>query len=138
MAEQILPETQRLQEIALAFHREIEGEYGCPGVACPGVQRLAAIFQRLIGHGMREDIARAKGLKPFDAPDWQPIATAPKDGTSVLLSDGEQVSYGGWISAADQGAEPGEEHLIAAGWWSVDLSDNEPTFWMPLPQGPTP
>ena len=56
---------------------------------------------------------------------WQQIETAPKDGTSVLLFDGEQISYGGWTT------------LISAGWWSVDALENQPTFWMPLPPAPT-
>ena len=69
--------------------------------------------------------------------EWQPIETAPRDGTNIVLFDGQRVSVGGWVSAADQGAEPGEEYLISAGWWSLDLSDNQPTHWMPLPDPPT-
>lgn len=68
---------------------------------------------------------------------WYPIASAPKDGRHLLLFDGERVSVGGWVSAADQGAEPYEEHLIAAGWWSIDLRDNDPTHWRPLPDPPS-
>ena len=75
---------------------------------------------------------RLRGLEQ----QWQPIESAPKDGTNVLLFDGETVSYGGWVSAADQGAGPDEEYLVSAGWWSVDLSDNQPTHWMPLPKSP--
>ena len=49
------PETeqQRLLAIALQFHREIEGEYGCPGESCPGVQRLVAWLRSGIGIGRR-------------------------------------------------------------------------------------
>lgn len=68
--------------------------------------------------------------------EWQLIETAPKDGTSILLFGEDRVSYGGWMSAADQGAEPGEEYLISAGWWSVELNENAPTHWMPLPDPP--
>lgn len=68
---------------------------------------------------------------------WQPIATAPKDGTTILLYGEGAVTVGGWMSAADQGAEPDEEYLIAAGWWSLDLRDNAPTHWMPLPDPPS-
>lgn len=37
--------------IAIDFHKHVEGEYGCPGASCPGVQRLAAAFSRLEGIG---------------------------------------------------------------------------------------
>lgn len=57
---------------------------------------------------------------------WQPIETAPKDGTSILLAD----NYGGmqicWWDSYD---------------WRHDLDDvcstfDDPTHWMPLPPSP--
>ncbi len=68
--------------------------------------------------------------------EWQPIETAPRDGSSVLLFDGERVSYGGWIDVEAQGCEESEADLISEGWWSVDLRENAPTHWMPLPDPP--
>lgn len=53
----------------------------------------------------------------------------------ILYGEGS-VTCGGWVSAPDQGAEPEDHYLIAAGWWSVDLRDNKPTHWMPLPDPP--
>lgn len=119
----LIPDLERL--IALATLAAKTQHYNC----CPShvdfkdCPHPDCVFVRFAA-----DRGRASG--------WQPISEAPKDGTSVLLSDGKQVTYGGWISAADQGAEPGEEHLIAAGWWSVDLSDNNPTHFLPLPSPP--
>ena len=74
-----------------------------------------------------------------DAPaQWQPIETAPKDGTHILLSDGERVSVGAWASDMDYGADY-EGQLGVATWWAVDLGPNNdrPTLWMPLPAAPT-
>lgn len=34
-----------LLEQALAYHKTVEGEYGCPGETCPGVQRLVVFLQ---------------------------------------------------------------------------------------------
>lgn len=68
--------------------------------------------------------------------EWQPISTAPKDADALLLSDGVTVDVGGWISAADQGAEPEEELRISAGWWLLFTSIT-PTHWMPLPHPPS-
>lgn len=70
------------------------------------------------------------------ADPWQPMETAPKDGTTINMTDGQSVDVGGWVSAADQGAEPGEEHLIAAGWWFLN-KDMQPTHWTPLPAPPS-
>lgn len=64
---------------------------------------------------------------------WMPIETAPKD-SNVLLTDGVNVSEGGWVSDVDQGAE-WEGQLGMADWWSVSLAW-KPTHWQPLPAPP--
>ena len=51
---------RRLLEMAFAFHVGVEGEYGCPGQSCPGVQRLVAKFTALEGVG-RFDYIEAAG-----------------------------------------------------------------------------
>ena len=58
--------------------------------------------------------------------DWQPIETAPKDGTWVLLSDGQTIWYGqyGWD-------EEGDAVFFADGPGIRDC-----THWMPLPEPP--
>jgi hypothetical protein len=69
---------------------------------------------------------------------WQPISSAPKDGEDVLLTDGTVVTFGGWISDVDQGADY-EGQCGLAGWWSLRSDDGfEPTHWMPLPAPPQP
>lgn len=67
---------------------------------------------------------------------WQPIETAPKDADAILLSDGVTVDVGGWINAAAQGCDPGEEYLVSEGWWFLRTIDMQPTHWMPLPLQP--
>jgi len=63
--------------------------------------------------------------------NWQPIETAPKDGTFVLLSGHElPVWQGSWVGRV--GRYP------INGWTrfnSVDI-DWSPTHWMPLPEPP--
>jgi hypothetical protein len=60
---------------------------------------------------------------------WQPIETAPKDGTDILLSDGVEVTQGGWVAAVSM--------VGGAGWWSV-AGDLRPTHWMAFPAPPVP
>lgn len=55
-------------------------------------------------------------------PGWLPIESAPKDGTHVLLTDGEMISCGYWC---------GSQH--APRWMS---DSGEPTHWQPLPEPP--
>ena len=61
--------------------------------------------------------------------NWQPIETAPKDGTHILLSDGSDiVVVGEWY---DRSGTP---------CWTVSWDGNEfddASFWMPLPEPPT-
>jgi len=59
---------------------------------------------------------------------WQPIETAPRDGTSVLVFCDNQFKIGHWS-------------IIGKGWrYSFILQDRNalnPTHWMPLPAPPT-
>lgn len=64
---------------------------------------------------------------------WQPIDTAPKDGTPFLAKlrptgDGETV-----MIVARWSGEEGERWVFAWGEWSDDTYDVEPTHWTPLP-----
>lgn len=66
---------------------------------------------------------------------WQPIETAPKD-KDILISDGETVSQGGWLTEEEwDGADYGEQ-INYAGWWFVGGINFKPTHWMPLPEPP--
>lgn len=68
--------------------------------------------------------------------DWQPIETAPKDGTLILtfypeLHGQERYSLRYW-SRGDWGN-------IKEAWsdqWRQIKPSNDPTFWAPLPSPP--
>jgi hypothetical protein len=51
-----VPLRQQVEEAALAYHKATdgtgEGEYGCPGVTCPGVQRLANFWFPFIARAL--------------------------------------------------------------------------------------
>jgi Protein of unknown function (DUF551) len=84
--------------------------------------------------------------------DWQPIATAPKDGTAVLLAITPIDSYD------LLGYRPDRHVTRTIGWWDGDEWDSDlmeegtadtegfssaipihirPTHWMPLPAPPS-
>lgn len=76
---------------------------------------------------------------------WQPIETAPKDGTSVLLckeidADGNPIDWSEDLKTA-------QVFVQVAAWWEDcwvvycsliedPLLHFEPTHWMPLPDPP--
>lgn len=61
--------------------------------------------------------------------EWQPIETAPHDGSSILVCDKDETFY--WpriVEWADW----------KPGWWDGEhsYSINEFDFWQPLPERP--
>lgn len=75
-----------------------------------------------------------------DTNGWQPISTAPKDGTKILtyapVIPPHKNSFGGDPTAKiiinyRRKAEGGDRHE----WWNSRF-DQQPTHWMPLPSPP--
>ena len=95
--------------------------------------------------------------------DWQPIETAPRNGTQILVVRDGRISIAAWCSET---RGPGaSEHIQEPGWiaycdggevenegwdtghgFAYELKDVEwghggsykaPTHWMPLPDPPT-
>jgi hypothetical protein len=67
--------------------------------------------------------------------DWQPIETAPKDGTTVIVYDpayAQPVVPGAWDS--EEEAEGGQTWRASDAEWDR----LNPTHWMPLPAPPAP
>jgi hypothetical protein len=60
--------------------------------------------------------------------DWQPIETAPKDGTRVLLLLSNREIFSGWGTERE-----GFYRYHADG---SDIGWLNPTHWMPIPSAP--
>lgn len=84
------------------------------------------------------------------ASPWQPIDTAPKDGTKILIWDGKGQFAAWWDPTFEDDAAKNEacdwekSHYIGAWTDGCVLSfgyeetySYEPTHWMPLPPPPT-
>lgn len=74
---------------------------------------------------------------------WQPIETAPKDGTEVIV--GVDIASV-WITRGAFYVAPGERDTPdSVGWWSYKHSVTqeklegmyEPTHWLPMPETPS-
>ncbi len=68
---------------------------------------------------------------------WQPIETAPKDGTSVLLCDEYGMQVCVWSETSVHGFM---DWVYGAcdGEYNFRHAFDSPTHWMPLPDPPTP
>ncbi len=65
--------------------------------------------------------------------EWQPIATAPKDGTVILIYGDEAMTTAYWRHI--QMGRDGYWALWCAGSYAEDDEVNA-THWMPLPEPP--
>ena len=80
---------------------------------------------------LREENERLKADAGLS--EWQPIETAPKDGTDILVMTGETMHVVRWINIHGD-----------FDYWAVDdnkhgpftLRGKAPTHWMPLPEPP--
>lgn len=100
-----------------------------------------------------DDVRHAKEfVEAVNAQEWQPINSAPKDGTEIL---GWQKNFGvlliRWITANDTFSEAeledrdySSEDAAISGWFCADFvagmrldGDAAPTLWQPLPAPPT-
>jgi len=104
----------------------------------PEAQALADEIKRLardVGHEARwNDLTSAIDrlaamAQPAVPQGWQPIETAPKDGTPILA----------WICWFD-GPCVHTGHFSSGEFWPDfrDAASKTPTHWMPLPAAPTP
>jgi len=85
-----------------------------------------------IADDLRASLAAAE--KERDAARWQPIETAPKDGTLVDLWAGERIADCAWNVPSNCWAERSVSSFSGRPYWAVV---NNPTHWMPLPAAPT-
>lgn len=66
--------------------------------------------------------------------EWQPIETAPKDGTHILLYSDQDVLEGYWCDGRKRFIETGY-CFVGCGCCADSLTP--PTHWMPLPPPPS-
>lgn len=80
------------------------------------------------------------------AQEWQPIETAPMNGTKILIWDGKQIYAAWWHDQFEGLAWDGEsKELPYRGAWTdcavasfnyEEFMEYTPTHWMPLPAPP--
>lgn len=67
--------------------------------------------------------------------EWQPIDTAPKDGTEILIWYKDWLGEKGLIVSAHWHAPEGREFDHT---WEHSLGFGDADMWMPLPGPPSP
>lgn len=71
--------------------------------------------------------------------DWQPIETAPRDGTEIDLWTRDEDGFPGRIPDGAWRTRDGLTGWYARserGWMRIEEFAYEPTHWMPLPAPP--
>lgn len=99
-------------------------------------------FDEIIRRRFIEIIHAQRESAVAEAMQWRPIATAPKDGTEILLNSAENAYYDGGVAICGYYDGP----VIAkytgrgcTGWVTqdkLDLAFESTTHWMPLPPAP--
>jgi hypothetical protein len=93
-------------------------------------ERLRQLADRMGLDGYAEELREIAGEMEAQPPAqvWQPIDTAPKDGTSFL---------GYWLGG-DHDCSMHAVKFFRGGWWQTneDYKCREPAYWMPLPPPP--
>lgn len=70
----------------------------------------------------------------YTSDGWQPIETAPRDGSKIILWWGGYSRYGSYLDNS-------HTSVPWAGWTVPSLEvrpTGAPTLWMPMPKGPKP
>jgi hypothetical protein len=65
-------------------------------------------------------------LEALHAAEWQPISTAPKDGTRIML----------WLDGPIRAPKAVFGRLDKGGWVTEGSGLAKPTHWMPVPEPP--
>lgn len=132
-----------VQAAPVAYHDKDQPE----GIAwCPGypekLEDISPLYTQAPVQAVQEAVEKLKardktlrelrGKYPVQAvPDWQPIETAPKDGTEILAADSEVE--GGFMQVVAYDA------LYSAPWRTQEdygYRERAFTHWMPRPQPP--
>jgi hypothetical protein len=74
--------------------------------------------------------------------EWQPIETAPRDSTVVLVYRADAGVFTAWFTNPGFALGLPDDEWTEDEWWSTDGTDLQgdlmPTHWMPLPAPPNP
>lgn len=111
-----------------------------------------AIYRNPASYADTQAAARAAFtavMQSKEVPQWQPIETAPKDGTEIIgafyrdYGGGSTSSYGPWTVAWDGKKWRSSWDKAEVVEYMSDFGteykepDIQPTHWMPLPNPPT-
>jgi hypothetical protein len=87
---------------------------------------------------MAENELQAENEKLKSSMEWQPIETAPKDGSLILCGNKMEIAIASWSTSAWVSKKQDDGSYGA--WLVFDArSDSEtisPSHWMPLPDPP--
>ena len=133
--------TQKVRELEAALERQWDERTHDENVARAQTKRAEAAeakvqeleAERMVDQQRRENAAFVQALE--EGPAWQPIATAPKDGTLILIYGMNRKERE--IRFIDTAVyDEGRSTYDGLGLWFCGTSSHPATHWMPLPAPP--
>jgi hypothetical protein len=97
------------------------------GIAFVGLVAIRQAVEEWFGTGAARLALEAVTVEGTVFPEWQPISTAPKDGTSILIFEAH------WGTEGIVRVSRWRDDTIPSGWTGVE---NAPSHWLPLPVPP--
>jgi hypothetical protein len=120
-AEQLLPKLREL------IREQSEGEW-----TDAMIEKDARVFAKALAPLF------AASPAPAASRGWEPIETAPKDGTRILAYNSMVGVYStGWTTSWPGSSAP-YEGFPCGHWSGLGAWDCAPSLWMPLPDAPVP
>ena len=114
-----------------AFRAALEAYHNCDPVK---VEHEMVKGSKVIDLGLSNIASLAAALTTYEAAKWQPIETAPKDGSNIILGNDVTVAVGKWARddwrAMYFVCEGTDDFRAGAGLIY------KPTHWQPLPKSP--
>jgi len=112
---------RNIHQMQFAFECLKLASHGEPGSRTQNVVARAAAFYDFV-----------VGAAQFA---WQPIATAPRDGSEVLLATAKRVCIGRWYDRVETNL--GKVEHQSSGWAHAYMAmPDAPLFWAPVPPAP--
>jgi hypothetical protein len=137
-----LPGAARLAELILS-HPDAASVFQppAPAPAADGereelADRLGWIAAQLADIGWGDDstsVGRAAALLRQPVGGWQPISTAPKDGTEILTSDYDSIEIASWDKREALWANRDGDILLTAWWRPLPVQPEPPQGWEVAP-----
>lgn len=113
--------------------KEVEAKAALSALLMDGLRLMPIRHGEVVERDYRVVSEYIAALEAAEAVKWQPIETAPKDGSKFLILTRIGEVLDGWRQKNHQGFERIDHSRECYSYFCLE---HEPTHWQPLPQPP--